>query len=281
MYLRARRGSFLWVCRPIICERVRRWCTIIENNPEVMSALVHKLGLSEKLAFHDVFSIDEPELLAFVPRPAHALLLVFPVSETYEKFRIQEDKDRPEYQGHGPEEEVVWYKQTIGNACGLIGLLHGVSNGTARTNIGTVPSSIWDRLIKQLTISADPHSNLAKLLTDAIPLKPIERADLLYESEALESAHQAAAAGGDTSAPAADDNVDLHYVCFVKSQNNHLWELDGRRKGPLNRGELSPDEDVLSEKALDFGVRSFLQREAAVGGGDLRFSLITLAESLD
>ncbi|KAH3963317.1 ubiquitin carboxyl-terminal hydrolase [Parastagonospora nodorum] len=234
----------------------------LENNPEVMSALVHKLGLSQKLAFHDVFSIDEPELLAFVPRPAHALLLVFPVSETYEKFRIQEDKDRPEYQGHGPEEEVVWYKQTIGNACGLIGLLHGVSNGTARSHI-------------------DPASNLAKLLNDAIPLKPIQRADLLYESEALESAHQAAAAGGDTSAPTAEDNVDLHYVCFVKSPDDNLWELDGRRKGPLNRGELAPDEDVLSEKALDLGVRSFLKREAAAGGGDLRFSLITLAESLD
>jgi ubiquitin carboxyl-terminal hydrolase L3 len=107
-----------------------------------MSALVHKLGLSANLAFHDVYSIDEPELLAFVPRPAHALLLVFPVSETYEKFRVQEDKDRPEYQGHGPEEEVVWYKQTIGNACGLIGLLHGVSNGTARSNIGMVPRAV-------------------------------------------------------------------------------------------------------------------------------------------
>lgn len=109
-----------------------------ENNPEVMSSLVHRLGLSQNLAFHDVFSIDEPELLAFVPRPAHALLLVFPVSETYEKFRIQEDKDQPEYQGHGPDEEVVWYKQTIGNACGLIGLLHGVSNGAARSHIGTL-----------------------------------------------------------------------------------------------------------------------------------------------
>lgn len=101
-----------------------------------MSSLVHKLGLSKKLAFHDVFSIDEPELLAFVPRPAYALLLIFPVSETYEKFRIQEDKEKQEYEGHGPSEEVVWYKQTIGNACGLIGLLHGVSNGTARTHIG-------------------------------------------------------------------------------------------------------------------------------------------------
>jgi ubiquitin carboxyl-terminal hydrolase L3 len=246
-----------------------------------MSALVHKLGLSEKLAFHDVFSIDEPELLAFVPRPAHALLLVFPVSETYEQFRVQEDKDRLEYQGHGPEEEVVWYKQTIGNACGLIGLLHGVSNGTARSNIGRLHVLSEMVSTRPLTPYAAPDSNLAKLLNDAIPLKPVERADLLYDSEALESAHQAAATGGDTSAPAADDNVDLHYVCFVKSQNNNLWELDGRRKGPLNRGKLSPDEDVLSETALDLGVRSFLKRESAAEGGDLRFSLITLAESLD
>ncbi|KAL1605671.1 ubiquitinyl hydrolase 1 [Nothophoma quercina] len=198
-----------------------------ENNPEVMSSLVHKLGLSDKLAFHDVFSIDEPELLAFVPRPAHALLLVFPVSGTYEKFRRQEDGDMPEYEGH------------------------------------------------------EPNSDLAKLIQDAIPLKPAERADLLYESEALESAHQSAAGGGDTSAPNAEDNIDLHYVCFVKSADNNLWEMDGRRKGPINRGKLSADEDVLSEKALDLGVRSFLKRESEAGGGDLRFSLITLAESLD
>lgn len=86
---------------------------------------------------------------------------------------------------------------------------------------------------------------------------------------------------GDTNAPAAEDNVDLHYVCFVKSENNNLWELDGRRKGPLNRGQLSADEDVLSDKALDLGVRSFLKRETEAGKGDLRFSLIVLAESLD
>ncbi|KAF2020067.1 cysteine proteinase [Aaosphaeria arxii CBS 175.79] len=234
----------------------------LENNPEVMSSLVHKLGLSQNLTFHDVFSIDEPELLAFVPRPAHALLLIFPVSETYEKFRVQEDQEKQQYAGSGPDEEVIWYKQTISNACGLIGLLHGVSNGEARAHI-------------------EPDSSLAELLRDVVPLKPNERADWLYDSEALESAHQDAAAGGDTSAPAAEDNVDLHFVCFVKSKENNLWELDGRRKGPLNRGPLPADEDVLGEKALELGVRSFLKREAEAGGGDLRFSLIVLAPSLD
>ena len=79
-----------------------------------MTALVRKLGLST-LAFQDVYSIDDPELIAFVPRPAYALLLVFPVSDTYEKFRLEEDAGKDEYTGSGPQEEVVWYKQTIGN----------------------------------------------------------------------------------------------------------------------------------------------------------------------
>jgi ubiquitin carboxyl-terminal hydrolase L3 len=101
-----------------------------------MNSLVHGLGLSTSLVFHDVFSIDEPSLLEFVPRPAHALLLIFPVSEVYEKARVSEDESKQIYSGSGPDEPVIWYKQTIGNACGLIGLLHAVSNGEARSNIG-------------------------------------------------------------------------------------------------------------------------------------------------
>ena len=104
-----------------------------------MSSLVHNLGISSELAFHDVFSIDDPDLLAFVPRPAYALLLVFPVSETYEKFRRVEDAERQEYGSAGPDEEIMWFKQTIRNACGLIGLLHGVSNGEARGFVGERP----------------------------------------------------------------------------------------------------------------------------------------------
>ncbi|KAI9683590.1 MAG: ubiquitinyl hydrolase 1 [Trizodia sp. TS-e1964] len=234
-----------------------------ENNPEVMTSLVRNLGLSKTLAFHDVFSIDDADLLAFVPRPAHALLLVFPVSDTYEKHRAAEDSSRPEYSGAGPQEEVVWFKQTIKNACGLIGLLHGVTNGNAAALI------------------EEPESALAEIRSSAIPLLPGPRADLVYNSQALESAHASAAAKGDSNAPEADSSVDLHYVCFVKSANGHLWELDGRRKGPLDRGELPKEADVLSEAALTKGVRGFLKREEEAGGGDLRFSLVVLAPSLE
>lgn len=127
----------------------------------------------------------------------------------------------------------------------------------------------------------EPESDLHKLLKQAVPLKPLERAELLYESRALESAHASAAAKGDTAAPEAHTNVDLHFVCFVKSKANNLWELDGRRTGPLNRGALNEDEDVLSEKGLNLGVRSFLKREQSAGGGELRFSLVALGPSFD
>ena len=223
-----------------------------------MSTLVHKLGLSNSLEFHEVYSLD-PDMLAMVPRPAHALILVFPVSQTYEKFRHEEDKDKQQYEGSGDGEEVLWYKQTIGNACGLIGVLHSVSNGFAKSQI-------------------QPGSDLANLLKEAVPLQPDDRAVLLEETDALEKTHQAAAITGDTKAPDAQADVDLHYVAFVKSdKNGHLFELDGRRKGPLDRGELKADEDVLSENALDRGVRAFMEREA----GDPRFSLIALAQAFD
>lgn len=101
-----------------------------------MNNLMHKLGLSQKLAFQDVFSIDDPDLLGFVPRPAHALLLIFPISENYENGRATEDAAVEAYDGCGPDEPVIWYKQTIGNACGLIALLHAVSNGYPLSQIG-------------------------------------------------------------------------------------------------------------------------------------------------
>lgn len=129
---------------------------------------------------------------------------------------------------------------------------------------------------------AEPNTDLAALLADAIPLAPTARAKLLYDSPALERAHSAAAQEGHTTAPGATDDIDLHYVCFVKNEKtNHLWELDGSRKGPLDRGLIGENDDVLSEAALDLGPRRFMEREEEVGKGELRFSLVCLAPSLD
>lgn len=227
-----------------------------------MTRLAHELGLSQTLQFHEVYSLTEPQLLEFLPRPAHALLLVFPVTATYEKFRTEEDASRSDYSASGADEPVVWFKQTIRNACGLIGLLHAITNGEAREQIVA-------------------GSDLEKLLREALTLDPVKRAELLYQSKSLEAAHSTAAATGDSQAPDANVNIDLHFVAFIKDKENNLWELDGRRKGPLNRGKLGADEDVLSEQGQQLGVQSFLRREEEAGGGELRFSVIMLGPSMD
>ncbi|EFX02690.1 ubiquitin c-terminal hydrolase l3 [Grosmannia clavigera kw1407] len=230
----------------------------LEANPELMTDLLHSLGVATTLAIHDVFSLTEPDMLAFVPRPAMALLLVFPISEAYEKHRLAEDSDTPFYDGHGPDEPVLWFRQTIRNACGLMGLLHATANGPARNFL-------------------EQGSPLDTLITQAVPLGRLERARLIETSSALAKAHSSAAQRGDTSAPEATDDVDLHYVCFVKTDDGILWELDGRRKGPISRGTLDPNDDVLSEEALRRGPLAFLARESA----DLRFSCVALGPSLD
>lgn len=139
-----------------------------------------------------------------------------------------------------------------------MGLLHATANGPARNFI-------------------EEGSDLDKLVKEAVDLDPVQRAKLLETSPSLAKAHREAATQGATEAPAATDDVDLHYVCFVKTEDGSLWELDGRRKGPLKRGNLEKGEDVLSQNALALGPLKFLERE----GGDLRFSCVALAGSLD
>ncbi|KAL9043292.1 MAG: hypothetical protein Q9214_003516 [Letrouitia sp. 1 TL-2023] len=133
----------------------------------------------------------------------------------------------------------------------------------------------------EFEMSQAPSTDLSNLISTAIPLDPASRARLLETSPNIALAHASAAAQGDTAPPSADESIDLHFVAFVKSAENNLWELDGRRKGPLNRGKLQPEDDVLAESALDLGVRKFLKREEEGQGGEMRFSLVALAPSMD
>ncbi|KAI0172274.1 putative ubiquitin carboxyl-terminal hydrolase [Hypoxylon sp. FL1284] len=234
----------------------KRW-VVLENNPEVMNQLAATLGLSPELAFHDVWSLDEPEVtMAHIPRPALALLVILPLTPGWAADRRAEDARRPEYAA-GPEEQVLWFKQTIGNACGSIGLLHCAVNGGAAAHIL-------------------PGSDLERIRNAAAGLKTAdERAGLLYHDAAFEAAHAACAPLGDSVAPGNtdEDPGNGHFVAFVKA-GGRLWELEGSRKGPLDRGALADDEDVLSPRALELGFRRIVE----LGGGDLRFSCIALAK---
>ncbi|KAH7031176.1 uncharacterized protein B0I36DRAFT_362910 [Microdochium trichocladiopsis] len=229
--------------------------TMLENNPEVMNKLASELGLSPELAFHDVWSLDDPHLLSMVPRPALALLVIMPCTPAWAEDRKAEADARSEYDGSGPSEPVIWFKQTIGNACGSIGLLHCAINGPAAEFIL-------------------PGSPLEKIRNAAIPLKREERAAMLYESADFEKAHQACASVGDTQ-PVNAEHLGQHFVAFVVA-HGRLWELEGDTKGPADRGPVTEDEDVLSPRVLKLGFQRVIDLENG-SGNDLRFSCLALS----
>ena len=77
---------------------------------------------------------------------------------------------------------------------------------------------------------------------------PSERAQFLETTEIFASIHAALATSGQTAVP---DNLDtdLHFTCFVQAPEasareaevatgaRRVIELDGRRAGPVDRGE--------------------------------------------
>ncbi|KAF3764838.1 hypothetical protein M406DRAFT_70650 [Cryphonectria parasitica EP155] len=241
-----------------MAQQSKCW-VMLENNPEVMNALAKKLGLSDELEFYDVYSLDEPELLGLIPRPAYALLVIIPMNEAWLRERSAEDENKQDYAGAGEGEPVIWFKQTIGNACGSIGLLHSVINGPAAQFIL-------------------PGSDLEKIRRDAIPLTMADRAKMLYDSQPFEAAHAAVANLGDTipGAP-VEGHTGHHFVSFVKGTDGHLWELEGSRKNPIDRGVLEDDEDVLSPKALDLGLKRAMKLVQDAGLESLNFSCTVLA----
>ncbi len=233
-----------------------------------MNALAKTLGLSDELTFYDVYSLDEQDL-SYIPRPVHALLVIFPLTPAWAEDRKKEDAaglglDYHNQQDPQSKPPIIWFKQTIGNACGSIGLLHCALNGPA----------------SEFVI---PGSTLAQLRDAALPLAMAEGAQMLYDCQPFEDAHKSVASMGDTVPPDVDsfDHAGQHFVALVRAEDGHLWELEGSRLGPLDRGVLGERDDVLSQRALDLGLKRVIKLEEEAGGGDLRFSCIALAKRED
>ena len=85
-------------------ERYRTHFTPLESNPTVFSQLIHHLGVSPRLTFQDIVSLDDPDAL---PHPAHALILIFPTSSAYEAHKAEEEATRPESTGIGEEDGIL------------------------------------------------------------------------------------------------------------------------------------------------------------------------------
>ncbi|KAH9777063.1 ubiquitin carboxyl-terminal hydrolase 3 [Citrus sinensis] len=181
----------------------KRWLPL-EANPDVMNQFLCGLGLpAEEAECYDVYGLDD-ELLAMVPQPVLAVLFLYPL--TAQEF----------------SKNVYFMKQTVGNACGTIGLLHAVGNVTSEIKFQA--DSFFDKFYKS-TANLDPQ----------------ERAAFLENDKEMEVAHSVAASAGDTE---ATDDVNDHFICFT-CVDGELYELDGRKSGPISHGASSPSSLLL------------------------------------
>ncbi|XP_050265343.1 ubiquitin carboxyl-terminal hydrolase 3 isoform X1 [Quercus robur] len=197
----------------------KRWLPL-EANPEVMNQFLWGLGLPEDEAeCYDVFGLDL-ELLEMVPKPVLAVVFLYPLTAQSEEERIQQENEKKE-----ASSSVYFMKQTVGNACGTIGLLHAIGNLTSEIKL--VEGSFLDRFFKT-TATMDPS----------------ERATYLEKDTEMEVAHSVAATAGETE---ASENVDTHFICF-SCVDGELYELDGRKTGPISHGPSSPSS-ILQDAA--------------------------------
>lgn len=66
------------------------------------------------------------------------------------------------------------------------------------------------------------------------------------------------------------EDVDTHFVCF-SCVDGHLYELDGRKTGPINHGECNEDE--LLSKAVEV-IKGFMARDPE----EMRFTIVAFTK---
>jgi len=228
-------------------ESGTRWLPL-ESNPEVINKYVNKIGINtDKYEFIDIYGLDS-ELLAMVPRPCIAVLLLFPVTKIYQEYRQKQiENQRNLIQKLSPN--LYFTKQTVQNACGTVALIHALANNTEVLNI-------------------DNEQAFGKYLQATKVMNPSERAEYLKTDSNITNAHHDSASSGQTETPNIHDEVDLHFIAFI-AKDGDLYELDGAKEAPINHGPVS---DQLLEKTCEI-VKKLIE----LNPEEVRFNLIGLA----
>jgi len=187
-----------------------RWAAL-ESNPEVLSSLCHLMGVPTMWEVVDVWGLD-PDLLAFVPQPVLALVLLFPTRDgeggkTKEHITVAE---------HPVTEKTYYMKQTEGltNACGTVAMLHAILNNRGVLGL------------------QDGGGVLEAFYQDTKDKSVEERGEALDGNKEIGGVHNSLVSEGQ-SAQVSQDAVRHHFVCLT-GVDSHLVELDGAyNSGPL------------------------------------------------
>ncbi|KAL6651845.1 hypothetical protein ACP70R_010770 [Stipagrostis hirtigluma subsp. patula] len=155
-----------------------RWPPL-ESSPDVFNQFMWSLGVPEDAAeFHDVYGLDA-DALEMVPQPVLAVILCSPDPPSQDADHSEQVLSSGDKQENWDRLYFIKQIESLGNACGTIGLLHAVGNVSSEINL--VENSSLDMFFKS-TAGVDPY----------------ERAVLLEKDDAMARAHSVAASAGVT-----------------------------------------------------------------------------------
>lgn len=245
-------------------KKEKKWFPL-ESNPSLLNSYISKLGFDTSLyQFVDVFSTEE-WALEMIPPGTVAVVFLYPITTVQEEFRNKEQDELSSSSSSPPETtntndatSAVWHiKQRIGNACGTIGILHALANIPEPLKVAAIPPDSW----------------LGKFYNDCpLQLSSIAKAEVLESDNEIESKHDAATSSdqNQTNRGEINDKVETHFVA-VSHVNGGLYELDGRKEGPVRHGDTTPE--TLLKDACGKVVRAFMDRDPQ----EMRFTILALA----
>jgi len=201
-----------------------RWLPL-ESNPDVLNKLLGGMGVPSSWAINDVLGMDE-ELLAMVPQPVAAVILLYPINEVNETFKAEQEESI-KAAGQEVADKVYFMKQYVGNACGTLALIHAIANNTDTISLG--------------------DGALKAFLEKTVEMSPVDRGHALEEDDGISQAHEAAAQEGQSAMVDRETQLDTHFIAFVHVDGK-LYELDGRKEFAINHGDTSP-ETLLKDSA--------------------------------
>ena len=167
-------------------------------------------------------------LLAMIPRPVAAVILLFPCTE---KIYAERAAEKRRLQMTGPSEacDSAFHLRQVasfGNACGTIAAVHALTNSVGCHSL---------------------NGPLAKFRQDTADKTAAERGQALLTTRHLKQESDVAAehASAQTACPSRDGpDLDHHYCAFVPittSSGVRVVELDGTKSRPVDHGPQGQD----------------------------------------
>jgi ubiquitin carboxyl-terminal hydrolase L3 len=216
----------------------------LESDPDLWGAYMEKLGVDgNSLDFVEIYSLDED----YPPdKSIYSFVFLYPCNSSSPLSNVSQPLI----------DDKLWtIKQVedLDSCCCLIALLHAIGNNLDK-------------------VTLKPNSPLADFFEKTKSMTADERAEVLLNDTKIHEAHEETAEQGQTEM-VDGDRVGYHYIAYIVSKSNKLYELNGSTKGPQAKfiGELNEE---------NFYVRVTREIKQKVNelDGDIRFNLIGLAK---